>query len=344
MAKFNHINVRGTKKVPSAFGNVFINADSISAAKTVIFPDGYLNGATPEPNLAFKVVFVNGHNAANSASYLSLNGVVVVSNQNGTLAPLPIHAMTEGGATVYKVLNPHVVLELYYTANYDGSNHAAFVVVGNPVVLSSVDYTIYADGKIGDGAPGDIKPRAADSVPYGWLLCDGQAVDRTKYAALFAKIGVTYGDGDGVSTFNVPDMRGRAVMGADASNPLGTSQVDQNQGHTHSMSHTHTRGTMEITGRDAIAWAGVHRGAINNGGTREGALSAETQYTNAGGNSDAWGNAMGGEGSIVPLGIAFKASLGWSGSTSEPSNGRTGPSGENEARPKNVRMNWIIKY
>lgn len=146
MAKFNHIDVRGTKKVPSAFGNVFISADSISAAKTVTFPDGYLNGATPEPNLAFKVVFANGHNAANASSYLSLNGIVVVSNQNGVLAPIPIHAMTEGGSTVYKVLQANTVLELYYTADYDGNNAPAFVVIGNPVVLSSADYTIYADG------------------------------------------------------------------------------------------------------------------------------------------------------------------------------------------------------
>ena len=146
MAKFNHIDVRGTKKVPSAFGNVFISADSISAAKTVTFPDGYLNGATPEPNLAFKVVFANGHNASNASSYLSLNGVVVVSNQNGTLAPLPIHEMTEGGSTVYKVLDANTALELYYTEDYDGNSHPAFVVVGNPLVLSSSTYSIYANG------------------------------------------------------------------------------------------------------------------------------------------------------------------------------------------------------
>ena len=146
MAKFNHIDVRGTKKVPSAFGNVFISADSISAAKTVTFPDGYLNGATPEPNLAFKVVFANGHNAANASSYLSLNGVVVVSNQNGTLAPLPIHEMTEGGSTVYKVLDANTALELYYTEDYDGNGTPAFVVVGNPLVLSSSTYSIYANG------------------------------------------------------------------------------------------------------------------------------------------------------------------------------------------------------
>ena len=147
MAKFNFLDIRGTKKVPSAFGNVFICSGAIGDAKTVTFPDGYLNGAVPEPNLAFTAVFANGHNAANASSYLSLNGIVVVSNQNGALLPLPVHAMTEGDSTVYKVLQANTPLELYYTADYDGNNTPAFVVIGNPVVLSSSDYTIYANGK-----------------------------------------------------------------------------------------------------------------------------------------------------------------------------------------------------
>lgn len=54
------------------------------------------------------------------------------------------------------------------------------------------------------------------SVPpsSGWLLCDGSAVNRTTYAALFAVCGTTYGAGDGSTTFNVPDKRGRGSIGA----------------------------------------------------------------------------------------------------------------------------------
>lgn len=62
---------------------------------------------------------------------------------------------------------------------------------------------------------GDVKARAAASVPAGWLLCAGQAVSRTTYAALFAEIGTTYGVGDGTTTFNVPDYRGRTLFGRD---------------------------------------------------------------------------------------------------------------------------------
>lgn len=52
------------------------------------------------------------------------------------------------------------------------------------------------------------------AIPTGWLLCDGSAVSRTTYAALFAAISTTYGAGDGTTTFNLPDPRGRAVIGA----------------------------------------------------------------------------------------------------------------------------------
>lgn len=53
------------------------------------------------------------------------------------------------------------------------------------------------------------------SVPAGWLICAGQAVSRATYAALFAVIGTAFGSGDGSTTFNVPDLRGRAPFGKD---------------------------------------------------------------------------------------------------------------------------------
>lgn len=56
---------------------------------------------------------------------------------------------------------------------------------------------------------------AGSSAPTNWLLCSGQAVSRTTYAALFAVISTTYGVGDGTTTFNLPDLRGRTVAGID---------------------------------------------------------------------------------------------------------------------------------
>jgi len=66
------------------------------------------------------------------------------------------------------------------------------------------------------GVPsGAVVSFAGASAPAGWLLCYGQAVSRTAYAPLFAAIGTAHGAGDGSTTFNLPDLRGRAPFGKD---------------------------------------------------------------------------------------------------------------------------------
>jgi microcystin-dependent protein len=61
---------------------------------------------------------------------------------------------------------------------------------------------------------GTVQSFAGLNPPSGWLLCDGTAVSRTTYAVLFAAIGVIYGVGDGATTFNLPDMRGKVSVAA----------------------------------------------------------------------------------------------------------------------------------
>jgi len=65
------------------------------------------------------------------------------------------------------------------------------------------------------GMTGTVLPFAGSTAPEGWLLCFGQAVSRTTYANLFAVIGTTFGTGDGSTTFNLPDIRGRVAAGKD---------------------------------------------------------------------------------------------------------------------------------
>lgn len=69
----------------------------------------------------------------------------------------------------------------------------------------------------GDTLPvGCIVPFTSDTVPENWLLCDGQAVSRTTYALLFSIIGTTYGVGDGSTTFNLPNLKGKVPVGYDS--------------------------------------------------------------------------------------------------------------------------------
>lgn len=68
---------------------------------------------------------------------------------------------------------------------------------------------------------GVVLPFAGTTAPPGWALCEGQAVSRTTHAALFAAVGVTYGAGDGVTTFDLPDLRGRVPVGASGTDIAG---------------------------------------------------------------------------------------------------------------------------
>lgn len=64
---------------------------------------------------------------------------------------------------------------------------------------------------------GSISVFAGSTAPNGWLICDGSAVSRTTYANLFSIIGTTYGDGDGSTTFSLPNLKGRVIVGQDTS-------------------------------------------------------------------------------------------------------------------------------
>lgn len=70
---------------------------------------------------------------------------------------------------------------------------------------------------------GIVMPFAGSVAPEGWLLCDGSAVSRSEYADLFTAIGTTYGVGDGSTTFNVPDLAGRVVIGVSDNHALGST-------------------------------------------------------------------------------------------------------------------------
>lgn len=93
------------------------------------------------------------------------------------------------------------------------------------------------------------------STPSGWFRCDGSAYSRTTYAALFAAIGTTWGVGDGSTTFNVPDLRGRAPIGVGQGSGLTNRTLGSKlgeEGHANTLAengtHTHTGGLHTHTG------------------------------------------------------------------------------------------------
>lgn len=80
-------------------------------------------------------------------------------------------------------------------------------------------------GTIGAVPVGSVTAFAGSTAPSGWLLCAGQAVSRSEYAGLFSVVSTTYGTGDGSTTFNLPDLRGRVPAGLDNMNGTAASRV-----------------------------------------------------------------------------------------------------------------------
>lgn len=111
------------------------------------------------------------------------------------------------------------------------------------------------DAEGSDVRTGMFLPYGGTTAPTGYLMCDGAAVSRTTYSALFAVLGTAYGTGDGSTTFNVPDFRGRFVLGkatAGTGSTLGGTggAID----HTHALDSSSSHAKINPTG---VATAGL---------------------------------------------------------------------------------------
>lgn len=102
--------------------------------------------------------------------------------------------------------------------------------------------------------PGQIMAYASTACPSGWLAANGQAVDRTTYAELYTAISTLWGPGDGITTFNVPDLRGEFLRGYDAGRGIdngrsfASAQPDQFQSHNHKVYASPTTTTVPSSG------------------------------------------------------------------------------------------------
>jgi microcystin-dependent protein len=154
--------------------------------------------------------------------------------------------------------------------------------------LGAAPYAVEADRATDLASPqrdrlvptGTVVAFAGTTAPSGWLLCDGTAVPRAANAALFAAIGTTYGGGDGTTTFNLPDLRGRMPMGTGTGTGLTgralgktygsetvTLSVGQMPAHTHGVSdpgHSHPpQGATFIQGGLSGPNAGISQGGAS---------------------------------------------------------------------------------
>lgn len=158
----------------------------------------------------------------------------------------------------------------------------------------------------GDVPAGVILPWAGNIAPDGWLLCDGSAISRSLYIILFMNVSTFHGSGDGSTTFNIPDGRGKFLRGVDHG-----SGYDPDSG---------SRSAFNTGGNSGDAVGSYQATGFQNHNHTLGITS------NPGGTPGTYGATAG------PQSFVF----GYIGGA----NGSTG----SDTRPYNLNMNWIIKF
>ena len=228
-------------------------------------------------------------------------------------------------------------------ADSDSSNWVALQAAS--AIGSNVTFTLpSADGSDGQmlktngsgtlsfttvqGVPsGAVFCLAVSSVPADYLECNGDAVSRTTYAALFAVIGTTYGSTSG-SNFRVPDLRGEFVRGwdhgrgVDSERSIATSQGSQ------FAQHKHSAGTLNVANKSLT-----------------GTATDISETFQVGSTSGIFGKGANGTGPLTPSSAdtSVTGTLTINASHDHTFTGSTGSRGGSESRPRNIAMMYIIK-
>jgi microcystin-dependent protein len=199
---------------------------------------GRLTDNAVPANGSYDLQFILG-DAAIGGNSLSTNQIAPVAVSNGLFTVL-----LDFGSGAFDGTGRW--LQIGVRTNGSGSPHVAVTPAQQ---LTPAPYAIHS----GDVPTGSIMAYMGTNAPAGWLLCDGTPVGRIQYARLYAVIGVANGSGDGMNTFNLPDLRGMFLRGLDgtagidpekdtrtaakpggnAGNALGSLQQDQFKAHNH---------------------------------------------------------------------------------------------------------------
>jgi len=199
-----------------------------------------------------------------------LAGGKLYSYQAGTSTPQATYADASGTLNTNPLVLDASGRGTYYLPAGTGykfnlTNASGVQVTGYPLdnVMIPAPVAPPAPAAVPTGA---VLPYAGSSAPTSYLLCDGTAIDRSTYAALFSAIGTAYGAGDGSTTFNVPDLRQRFPLGKAASGTgatLGDSGGTINHTHTYTdvINHTHVVSVTDPghTHTQKSAYACAHR-------------------------------------------------------------------------------------
>lgn len=259
-------------------GNTIWQKETGDATSTSSLGWGSVSGGTANA----QTVTVSGFSSTNGQTFYFVAGYTntgaLTLSVNGGSAISVVKTTTSGTAilTGTEVVAGNVIGVTYY------STTGQFQLVTNNVSIAT--------------PPGQIATYGMTSCPSGWLAANGSAVSRSTYAILFSTIGSTWGNGDGSTTFNLPDLRGTFVRGTGTNGTYGTAvgqavgtyAADTYLNHNHTASqaaHTHTY-TQVTTTAQAVGGSGSNYFNNSTTGTTSSTTPAVTVDTSTTGGTE----------------------------------------------------------
>ena len=189
----------------------------------------------------------------NKVNASDMNLIKVVGNQ--ILTTMGVYTDDWNSATTYAI-GEIAIYDNRIFKNLTGTNTATTPDLDTTNWEETTISAMAAGAASGDTLPiGSIVPYGTTTAPTNWLVCDGSAVSRTTYANLFAVIGTSFGSGDGSTTFNLPNLKGRVAVGQDTSDTsfdtMGetggekthTLTIDEMPSHKHTVNYSSSPGT-----------------------------------------------------------------------------------------------------
>jgi microcystin-dependent protein len=217
----------------------YLYATQIYEGANRVYSAGNTNIGTGATNYS-----AGNHSHTGMGTVTSVSGTSPISVSNGTTTPVislnTVPVLNGGTGTATAPTQGGVI----YASSTSAFSSTAAGTSGQ--VLTSNGTSAPTWTTIASTPTGAIQQFAGSSAPSGYLLCEGQAVSRTTYSALFAVIGTTYGTGDGSTTFNVPNLKGKIPVGLNSSDVSFDARGETGGEKTHTIttaelpSHNHS--------------------------------------------------------------------------------------------------------
>lgn len=232
---FTHPEIDGNsqKTIDFLTTNYDVTFNSVTASEYVGIPSDQFSTITAGENLsAGDVVRISGGQAYKADNTSSAGITAVVGVCNTTVSSGQTVKIDYGFYNSFSSLTAGTLYYIGTSGAITSTKPSLYPVeIGRAVSATRINLNFREDDK----PTGTIIATALTAAPKGYIECDGSAVSRTTHARLFGELGVIYGNGDGSTTFNLPDYRGRFLRGFDntaGTDPDASSRTDRGDGTT----------------------------------------------------------------------------------------------------------------